>query len=403
MYARTVITGLALSAVAAAVPVAQAPGHSAWGSWPHGAHSTPGSGSPTTSTVTLPSVPAPSTQPSVAPPLKSGNPFSFPLSNGFPNLSQAALNATEEQAGGTEPNGGAPTLTADDLTSFQLIAFNEIFEVAFFTDLLYNVTNNVAGFTVNDPNLRQIIINSLTSIQAVEELHADNANKILQANGLQPIQPCQYKFPSDTLESALAFAKTFTDLVIGTLQDIQLHLADNNDNAVVPIVGGVIGNEGEQTGFFRVFTGLTATELPFLTRATRDFAFSALNQNVVVPGSCPNSNLIKLEIFDTLTVVTTPTAKDQTLTFSVSASQVKAKPNTLSLVYINSQNVPIVEPLTNIQVSGGTITFSAYFPYSEYLLNGLTVAALTSSAGPFTDAEDVAKVTVAGPGLIEIN
>lgn len=403
MYARTAITGLALASLAAAVPVAQPPSNSNWGSWSPPGSNGGGSGSGTTSTVVLPSIPAPSTTPSVAPPLKSGNPFSFPLSNGFPNLSAAALNATEVQAGGTEPNGGAPTLAADDLTSFQLIAFNELYEVAFFTDLLYNVTNNVAGFTVSDANTRQVIINSLASIQAVEELHADSANKILQANGWAPIQPCKYQFPSTTLQSALAFAKTFTDVVLGTLQDVQLHLANNDDNGVVPIIGSVIGNEGEQTGFFRIFTGLTATELPFLTRSTREFAFSALNQAVVVPGSCPNSNLIKLPIFAPLTVVTTPTAKDQTLTFSVSTSQVTANPKSLSLVYINSQNVPIVEPLTNVKVSGGKLTFDAYFPYTENLLNGLTIAALTTSSGPFTSAEDVAKVTVAGPGLIEIN
>jgi len=36
-------------------------------------------------------------------------------------------------------------------------------------------------------------------------------------------------------------------------------------------------------------------------------------------------------------------------------------------------------------------------------LNGLTIAALTNSAGPFGSVDDVALATVAGPGLIEIN
>lgn len=368
-------------------------------------HTVSGSGSAMTTTAAAAYQTIPAQSPaSVAAPLKSGNPFSFPLSNGFPNPNQAEINATETQAGGTLPDGPAPTgLAADDITSFQLIAFNEIYEVAFFTDLLYNVTNNVAGFTVGDANTRTIIINALTSIQATEELHALSANAILTANGQAAIQPCQYHFPSTTLLDALSFAKTFTDVVLGTLQDIQLHLANNNDDGLVPVIGGVIGNEGEQTGFFRLFSGLTPTELPFLTRSTREFAFSALNQNVVVPGSCPNSNIIKLPIFAPLTVVTTPTAKDQTLTFSVSASQVTGNINNYSLVYINAQNVPIVEKPTNVQNANGVISFQAPFPYSEYLLNGLTIAALTSTSGPFASGEDVAKVTVAGPGLIEIN
>jgi len=175
--------------------------------------------------------------------LQSGNPFSFPLSNGFPNLSDSAKQQVNVLAHGTEPNGGAPTLTEDDLLSFQLIAFNEIFEVAFFTDLLFNVTNNVDGFTIQDQTQRQQVINTLVAVQAQEELHADNANAILKANGKDPIQPCQYKFPTTNLKDAFTLAATFTDLVLGVLQDVQLHLAQNGDAGVVPIIGSVIGQE----------------------------------------------------------------------------------------------------------------------------------------------------------------
>ncbi|KIW52957.1 hypothetical protein PV05_08564 [Exophiala xenobiotica] len=377
----------ALLSAANAVPVAQN-----WGDWA-------GQGSDGSASSSTPA-PTPAGPPA---PLKSGNPFSFPLSNGFPNLSDAALNATEIQAHGTEPNGAAPVgLAADDLTSFRLIAFNELFEVAFFTDLLFNLTENVSGFEIKDKNTRQLVINAITAIQAQEELHADNANAILKANGQEPIQPCQYQFPSATLADALAFAKTFTDVVMGTLQDVQLHLANNNDDGVVPVIGSVIGQEGEQTGFFRYFGGLVPSELPFLTRSTREFAFSVLNQAVVVPGTCPNANLIDLPIFLPLTVNTAPIkAQDQTLSFSVSVDK-SSPPSGLSLVYINSQNVPIVETIENVKVSNGVATFDVFFPYNEFLLNGLTIAALTTSAGPFTNAEDVAKVTIAGPGLIEI-
>jgi len=394
-YITSFLAGAALLSAANAVPVAQG-----WGDWSgqgsgSGSGYGPGSSSPSTT------VPPPEGAPA---PLKSGNPFSFPLSNGFPNLSAAELNATEIQAHGTEPNGGAPTgLAADDLTSFRLVAFNELFEVAFFTDLLFNLTENVSGFEIEDKNTRQLVINAITAIQAQEELHADNANKILEANGQTAILPCEYKFPSDTLASALAFAKTFTDVVMGTLQDVQLHLADNGDDGVVPVIGSVIGQEGEQTGFFRYFGGLVPSELPFLTRSTREFAFSVLNQAVVVPGTCPNENLIDLPIFLPLTVNTSPIEPvDQTLSFSVTVDK-SSPPAGLSLVYINSQNVPVVETITNATVVDGVATFDAFFPFNEFLLNGLTLAALTNSSGPFTSAEDVAKVTIAGPGLIEIN
>ena len=183
--------------------------------------------------------------------IKSGNPFSFPLDNGFPNLSDDQIKQVNVLAHGTEPNGGAPTLSADDLTSIQLIAFNEIFEVAFFTDLLFNVTNNVDGFGIPDAKTRASVIAALIAIQAQEELHADNANKILQANKVDPIQACKYKFPTTNIADALSLASTFTDVVLGTLQDVQLRLAMDGAAGVVPIIGSVIGQEGEQNGFFR--------------------------------------------------------------------------------------------------------------------------------------------------------
>lgn len=334
-----------------------------------------------------------------------GSPFAFPLSNGFPNLSPAALQAVEVQAQGTEPDGAAPTgLSDDDLTSFRLIAFNELFEVAFFTDLLYNITNDVDGFCIDDPKQKDGTIRALTAIQAQEQLHAINANAILGANGQDAIQPCQYQFPSTTLTGALSFAKTFTDVVLGTLQDVQLHLATNGADGVVPVIGSVIGQEGEQNGFFRASTGLIPSSQPFLTRSSREFAFSALNQAVVVPNSCPNAKQIDLPIFTPLTVVSSPVAaNDQTLTFSVPTNGANAPSVGATIVFINGQNTPIVEEISNINIQNGVATFEADFPYSANLLNGLTIAALVAGNGPFADAEAVAEATIAGPGLIEIN
>lgn len=294
----------------------------------------------------------------------------------------------------------------DDLTSFQFIAFNELFEVAFFTDLLFNVTNNVYGFEIHDPEKRDSVIAALTAIQAQEELHADNANTILMANGVDPIQPCLYQFPTSDLKGALDLASTFTDVVLGTLQDVQLKLALNSigdgDN-VVPIIGSVIGQEGEQNGFFRNFNGKIPSAKPFLTRSTREFAFSALNQNFVVPGSCPNIDTIHLPIFQTLNVETKNIQPvDQLITYSVKADKA-TPPSGTSLVLINGQSLPLVEKIENVSVSNGVVTFQANFPFAATVLEGFTIAALTNSTGPFMAAEDVANFTIAGPGLIEID
>lgn len=285
----------------------------AWTSW--------GSEPESTGTSTY-SSPLPSQSGSAnGPQIKSGNPFSFPLPNGFPNPNNDTLFSISQLAHGIEPNGAAPNnLTEDDLTSFRFIAFNELFEVAFFTDLLFNITNNVPGFEYGDQQQRQVLLNALIAIQAQEELHADNANKVLMANNKNPIQPCQYQFPTTNLTAAIALAATFTDVTLATLPNVQFHLGINNDAGVIPIVGSIIGQEGEQDGFFRNFEGFIPSAKPFLTAGAREFAFSVLNQNFVVRGSCPNIQEINLPIFQTLTAPPTLAPVDQTVQFSVVSS-----------------------------------------------------------------------------------
>ncbi|KAJ9640743.1 hypothetical protein, variant [Exophiala oligosperma] len=360
--------------------------------------------------------PAPPQQTSGTPPppatpsSQGSNPFKFPLQNGFPNIQNpsAALTQIEQQAHGLLPNGPPPPSApaADDLTSLRLIAFNEIFEVAYFTELLSNVTNNVVGYQFQDANLRETIIEALTAIVAQEELHALNANGALAHFNAGPIQPCLYNAPVDNFQDAIALASTFTDVVLGTLGDVQVHFGQNGDAGLIRGVAAVIGQEGEQNGFYREILGELPSQAPFLTASAREFAFSALNQNFVVPGSCPNSNTIALPIFGALTLETPKVqAQDQQLQFSFQATgqySQYASGQGLSLVYINQQNVPVVVPIQGAQNDGGKVTFSANFPFSENLMFGLTIAAVTSNAGPFADVDAVAKAALFGPALIEV-
>lgn len=341
----------------------------------------------------------------------SSNPFSFPLSNGFPNIQNPSsqLSSIETQAHGTLPNGPPPPSApaADDLVSQRLIAFNELWEVAFFTELLFNVTNNVEGYQFQDQSERQVVIDAITAVQAQEELHALNANGVLGHFNAGPIQPCKYVAPVSDLKSAIGLARTFTDVVLGTLGNVQQHLGQNGDAALIPGVAAVIGQEGEQNGFYRSLLGLIPSAAPFLTASTREFAFSALNQAFVVPGSCPNANTIDLPVFGTLNVLTQNIApQDQSIQFSFSATGAYSQYTNyqgLSLVFINQQNTPVVAQITSASVdSHGTVTFSAQFPFTENLMFGLTIAAVVEGQGPFANAAAVAAATKFGPGLIEV-
>lgn len=78
-------------------------------------------------------------------PVKS--PWVNSSSDGFPNPSLAQLAAIEKEAGGALPNGALPTSLKDAaVTTLNLLANNELFEAAFFSELLANITNSVAGY-----------------------------------------------------------------------------------------------------------------------------------------------------------------------------------------------------------------------------------------------------------------
>lgn len=345
-------------------------------------------------------------------------PFSFnnnPLGNGFPTVDSPSDSLTQIniQAHGSLPNGPPPPKapSMNSMTSLKLIAFNELFEVAFFTQLLSNITNNTAGYEVGGPEgSRKFMVKALTAVQAQEELHVLDANNALVHFGGKAIEPCDYNFPVSNINDAVTLAQTFTDVVLGTLQNIVSGFGTDGDSPLIQGVASVVGQEGEQNGWYRTFLGKVPSALPFLTTSTREFAFSAIQQNFVVPGSCPDLGDIDLQTFDPLTVVTSPIdAKSQDLSFSVmmkdddNDGNYKAKCSGMMVTYINQQNTPISVPISNMNMVDKMMTFSANFPYDPATFgNGLTIAAVTNGTSDFASAADVAKATMYGPGLIEI-
>jgi len=394
--------------------------------------------------------------------IASAAPFAFsndPLNNGFPKASPDQINQIELLAHGSLPTPAKPAANAppakpvssDTLTSLRFIAFNENFEAAFFTSLINNITSNQAGFTFKNGTAKQDLVNDLTAVLAQEELHAINANNALTANKQKTIDPCQYVFPTNNTEDAIALASKFTDIVLATLPDIQTGFATNNDSSLIRGVGAgkqhyfsvtttlrltsslVIGQEGEQNGFYREFIKKSKkipSALPFLTAGTRNFAFSALNQNFVVPGSCGDSlteitNDPNIHIFAPLVVETDGgnlQPKNQNVKFSFLTTGVKTVndlspkwkgPNNdwsgLSLVYINQQNAPVVEKLASVNPlvgsDGVTLEFEANFPFNGTTFgNGLTLAAVVpADTVDLSTVVAVSDATLAGPGLIEVN
>lgn len=136
-----------------------------------------------------------------------------------------------------------------------------------------------------------------------------------------------------------------------------------------------------------------------------DFAYSALMQNFVVPGSCPNANTIPFTVFPPLKVLNNYIpSRNTTLSYQIQPTSLATISSSSCVAYITGQDVPVVVPVTNIQKTGdGSIIFDAELPFDEGFSNGLTIAAVVSSAGPFADANAVAAKTLFGPGLLEIS
>jgi hypothetical protein len=328
------------------------------------------------------------------------SPVVFPLSNGFPNLSgdPEALTALSIQAHGSLPNGPSPPVSIEDLTSFQVIQLAETFEVYYFTQLLLNITNHVDGFEPATPALRQQMVNTFTAIQGQEQWHALTAQLALAQLKQDPIAPCVFRSPVTNLAGAIKTASSFTALVFGALEDTIIRLGrSGNFGAMALLVAGV-GEEGEQNGAFRTFLGgVAAADSPYLLQAPPAFYYSMLHQTFIVPGSCPNANLINLPIFEPLNLLThNIQAKDQMLDFSIGTSSTHG----LSIVYLNQQNLPIVQAINGSHFADGMSTFSVSLPFTMHGLFGLTVVAVTNSSGPFSNASEVADYTLFGPALI---
>lgn len=108
--------------------------------------------------------------PGGAPAAQSGPqvPYAIPTDDGFPTPNPDQLKVIQQIADGTLSNAPPPAkINESSFPVFQLIAFNEQFEVAFFSSLLYNVTNDVPGFTLPNPKKKDELVDILETVLAV--------------------------------------------------------------------------------------------------------------------------------------------------------------------------------------------------------------------------------------------
>jgi hypothetical protein len=90
------------------------------------------------------------------------------LPDGLPTPSPSELEVIEGNAHGTLPNGPPPlSISSGGITNFKLVAFNELFEVAFFHELITNVTDKVLGYRFSNEDHYDFVLKGLRVILAV--------------------------------------------------------------------------------------------------------------------------------------------------------------------------------------------------------------------------------------------
>lgn len=98
----------------------------------------------------------------------------FPLPDGFPTPNPDQLAEIQRLAGGTLPNQPLPTnLSQDAIATLKLLAHNELYEVAFFAELLTNITTAAPGYGANDtaPLDRLLLVRQIEAIKNVSIHH----------------------------------------------------------------------------------------------------------------------------------------------------------------------------------------------------------------------------------------
>lgn len=162
----------------------------------------------------------------------------------------------------------------------------------------------------------------------------------------------------------------------------------------------MIAQEGEQNGLYRSLQKKIASAAPMLTGGAPQLAYSAISR-FIVPGSCPNIDIIGLKTFPRLILETMPEAENSTQLFSIEG---RVTCSNASMVYLSGQNMPVTVPISDINMQDGRTFFFAPFPYDSNFARGLTIGILVSGSMPvFNTSAEAAAATIYGPALIEVD
>ncbi|KAH7321154.1 hypothetical protein B0I35DRAFT_450627 [Stachybotrys elegans] len=342
--------------------------------------------------------------------------FTVPSENGFPTPNEDQLRTIQLDAEGRLPDRPYPTsLSSDVVALYQVYTFLEQATSGFFAQMWNNVTNNDPGYEIFVAEDRNVILEVIDTAIAQEQVRALRGMSILSAAGAYVPEPCVYGTNAATYIDAVDTSQTLLTLATGFQQNLAKVLAREEQYELLQQEMSIAGPIGEESGFFRANLFRLPNEGPFTTYVPAVFMWSYIRAfGLLGGGHCDwDLNTIAMPVVADLRPggrrrLFVP-AEDQDLLFQVDWNQVTAPGagayvggdgSGLYLTWIVGQLEPFSVSVNNVTWNGRLMTFFASFPFTENVMSGTSIAALTTT-NTFDSVEDIVDSALAGPGIVQ--
>ena len=326
--------------------------------------------------------------------------------DGFPNATDAQTEAIEINAHGVLPQGSpGATISPEGITAFQIFQFASTVSAAFYDQLLTNVTSSTSNFDLPSGVDNATFIRFLEQAKAVEELHALSSIHALGHFNASALPVCSsYDFPITSFDAALRFGIVLQSNLIGAIGDLAVTWAGDQAYGLVSIISGASAVIGQQLGFLRSTLGLSPIQSPFSTPSTAAFTYSYLLSSVDT-ATCPKITSLPLQRYPSLEIVNASSVNIQTTSIHIKLDKAPwdASSN-YSVVYLNEASSPVAEPAKYISEDDVSVLVEAAFPYTESLLDGVTLVLVTNATlGKYAPVQNATSNAIWAPGFVLVN
>ncbi|KAI9843492.1 MAG: hypothetical protein M1838_002610 [Thelocarpon superellum] len=285
-------------------------------------------------------------------------------------------------------------MSANDTATLQLALYLEHLEYALYSQGYSNYSEaafEAAGFPSG-------FRDSVNVIAQQELIHATTITQVLEENGVTPVPPCTYKFPSTDPVSFVDLSNMVTTVGIGAYIGGSTFVSDNP--TLLTTAASILTNEARHDAFLRAGVQLDPFPTAFDQFLTAVWAYNLAQAFIV---SCPQP--LPIIVLPTLTLTSpTPAPKNTSapagtpLEFAWDPSKyfVPVSPDEpLYIALVNNNSAPIFQEVQSTGSGSGSVPLPAN-------VTGVAFAVLTTFAGGLDVNALTSYGTLAGPAEVVI-